>query len=366
MPGKDFKAGFKANSLNGKRITQESATVPFGYNAAQDELEREAERLPVVEIPIIQLQDNPYQHLARPQLDEQALEELAASIRENGFYGALLARRKKSTSSQYELAYGHRRKEAARRAGLVTLPVKVVELGEFQMMRIMASENFSRQDLDPLGEANVVGLLANEQNLSARQIAEMVGQGSSWVERRLALHRAPQDLKEMVAQRPDTFSLVELLAGVKEEFQRQRLVMEVLSKGLTRKQVQERLTQNSKATRIAVSGRPATDPDGPISLKVNGKIVKDVTISPLRETSEKSNDFFADGIVNYATSSPLRESGEDYHNASASELQEWQEALAQVERGMSRLAQLRQEGKLPTEGEAQVAALVERLKELLG
>ena len=103
-------------------VTANSLNNPF-----REKLEKEAAQSPIQELSISQLQDNPFQHLARNENDESmgeaALEELADSIKQNGFYGALLARRKPGTFNQYELVYGHRRKAASIRAGLSTLPV---------------------------------------------------------------------------------------------------------------------------------------------------------------------------------------------------------------------------------------------------
>lgn len=212
-------------------------------NPVREELERATEQLPVREINLGKLQDNPFQYLARPKLDEDALNELADSIRQNGFYGALLARRKRGADEQYEIAYGHRRREAAGRAGIQSVPVKVVELSDSQMARIMASENFSREDLTPMGEANVVGYLATMQNMTNEQIAEVVGKGKSWVQQRVALYEAPTDIKEMVEQKPETFSQVRLLRQVKDENKRAILIQAILEKGLTVEQVRNRLEE---------------------------------------------------------------------------------------------------------------------------
>src|SRR5690242_7048762 len=129
MPAKDFKGPLNKQRTaapgTGQGRLGVVGTVP---NPIREELERATEQLPVREISIEQLHDNPFQQLARPVLDEETLEELASSIRQNGFYGALLARRKRGAAEQYEIAYGHRRREAARRAGLATLPVKVIEI----------------------------------------------------------------------------------------------------------------------------------------------------------------------------------------------------------------------------------------------
>ncbi len=271
MPGKDFK-----NILKGHRAEPagpESGTWAFD-GLLRDKLEQQAERLPVEMIALDRLQDNAYQHLARtegdPAVQGEKLEELAESIRANGFYGALLAR---MTAKGYQLAYGHRRREAARLAGLTELPVKVMELSDEQMARIMASENFSREDLSPLGEANVVGHLYDILNMSVRDVAQTVGKSKGWVQIRLELYRAPQYLKEMVQVRPDSMSFVASLMAVEDPELRQQLSGEVTSKGLTRDQLRSRI-------------EPKKPP----------KIVKESTTVLTPKHSEKGNELTNDFI----------------------------------------------------------------------
>jgi ParB family chromosome partitioning protein len=209
----------------------------------RDRLEKAAEPLPVETIAVTELHDNPYQSLARSRDDaavqDEKLEELAESIRANGFYGALLARTR--SEGGYELAYGHRRRDAAARAGLETLPVKVMTLDDAAMARIMASENFSREDLTPLGEANVVGHLHTALGMSVREIARSVGRDRGWVENRLNLFRAPAELKEMVEARPDSMSFVETIVKVADPVAREALARDVVDKRLTQKQLKAQL-----------------------------------------------------------------------------------------------------------------------------
>jgi ParB/RepB/Spo0J family partition protein len=233
-------------------ILRKRGILGGGKNPFQAELEQQADQLPIIEIEIDQLLDNPYQYLARSELNQEALEELAASIQQNGFYGALLARRKQKSlqvglNQQYELAYGHRRRGAARLAGLTTLPVKIVELSDQQMTRIMASENFSREDLTPLGEANVVGYLSTTQNLSIEEIAEIIGKKRGWIAPRLALYQAPTDIKNMVEQRPDTLSYVSRLSQFSPT-QREELIQKILEGKLTRDQLQNLINSRKQAS----------------------------------------------------------------------------------------------------------------------
>lgn len=270
MPPKNFK-----NALTGQRAGNTTAGTGVGRlgvvgdapSPVVEELERANEQVPIQELAIGLLHDNPFQHLARPTLNEEALEELAASIRQNGFYGALLARRKRGKLNEYELAYGHRRREAARRAGLTVLPVKVIELSDTQMARVMASENFSRENLSPLGEANVVGYLSTMQNLSIEEIAEVVGKKRGWVQPRLQLYEAPDDLKAMVEQKPETMTHLRLLKPIKEAGDRAQLVRQVLDNDLTFDQLKTL-----------------------IETRQNSAIDTNFTISSDAVTSEKSNN----------------------------------------------------------------------------
>jgi ParB/RepB/Spo0J family partition protein len=219
---------------------------PFG-ESIREELEKEAEKYSTREISIDQLNDNPYQKLARSAQDEamseQSINELAQSIKENGFYGALLARPKKDAPDQYEIAYGHRRREAAKRSKLVTLPVKVLPLSDEKMARVMASENFSRENLTLLSEAQIVGYFSEQQNLSAKEISEIVGRHPSWVESRMAVYRAPADLKEMLAQKPESLTHLRILLQIEKAEVRAPLIKAVVEEKITREQLRKRVEQ---------------------------------------------------------------------------------------------------------------------------
>lgn len=270
----------------------------FGEKLRKD-MELATAQLPVQEIEIELLQDNPYQHLTRRSYDDESMGELVDSIKSNGFYGALLARRKPGAITRFELAYGHRRKEAARRAGLKTVPVKIVELNDVEMARIMASENFSRLDLSPLGEAEVLGFLADEQNLSAKEISEFVGKKRGWVEKRLALYHAPQPVKKLVEQKPDTFSHVPLLLRFRNEPDNlERLITDTIAEELTYQQLKEKIDQVH-----------STRSSGRSNKKKQDAVVTNLTNSSLGGDS--------DTIHNQSGENGRHQNSEDTHNGVA-------------------------------------------------
>jgi ParB family transcriptional regulator, chromosome partitioning protein len=242
VPPKDLRKAISQNRIANQDNTPMLGVI--GTLAAEREvIEKKAEQVSVAEIEIGKLLDNPYQYLARPELDPDTLKELADSIRENGFYGSLVARPKPGNKAVYEIAYGHRRREASKLAGLKTLPVKVIDLTEEQMARIMASENFSRENLTVMGEVGVVGHFADTYNLSEAKIASAIGKTRDWVALRLAVHNAGVDIKQMVEQRPDTLGHVRLLRQITDAKKRAGLIEAVLEENLTREELTTRITE---------------------------------------------------------------------------------------------------------------------------
>jgi ParB/RepB/Spo0J family partition protein len=258
-PKKDFKSAMSSQVANFSGGFN-GRSGPLGGNTLAETTVLELVKDQAAEIQQIKiglLVDNPFQHLARPRLNDQAIEELADSIRENGFQGVLVARRHDSV--YYELAYGHRRRAAAARAGLTTLPVQVVELTNEQMARIMAAENFAREDLSPLGEANVVGLLGTEQNLSAEKIGKIIGKSRAWVELRQRLYEAPEQVKQLVEQKPDSLTMVRSLTAIKDPGVLSQIIIEILEYGLTRDQLQGRINYLTANTiDAAARGEPVS------------------------------------------------------------------------------------------------------------
>jgi ParB/RepB/Spo0J family partition protein len=257
-PKKDFKSAMSSQVANFSGGFN-GRSGPLGGNTLAETTVLELVKDQAAEIQQIKiglLVDNPFQHLARPRLNDQAIEELADSIRENGFQGVLVARRH---GGVYELAYGHRRRAAAARAGLTTLPVQVVELTNEQMARIMAAENFAREDLSPLGEANVVGLLGTEQNLSAEKIGKIIGKSRAWVELRQRLYEAPEQVKQLVEQKPDSLTMVRSLTAIKDPGVLSQIIIEILEYGLTRDQLQGRINYLTANTiDAAARGEPVS------------------------------------------------------------------------------------------------------------
>ena len=190
------------------------------------------ERAALHDVLIEDIDPNPF----NPRQDF-AVEDLVASMREHGFIGALDGR---LVEGRVQLGYGSRRLLAAKESGIMRLPVYLHDDWDDQQMLVIALvENVQREDLTPLQEAASVGQMHQNLGWSVREIARRTGKPKSWVQDALALFRAPEDVKAMVRERPDSIRQARFIARLPEEKDRRLLEEKVLTRELTTAQVVE-------------------------------------------------------------------------------------------------------------------------------
>lgn len=208
------------------------------------------------DLPIDRIRPNPYQ--ARRTFDD--LDALAEAIRQQGFISRLRVRPDPTDDGFYQLVYGERRLRAAERAGLSTLPCDIAPHTDRELIEVGLVENIQRQDLNPLEEARAFQTFMRELDYSIRTLAERLGKHRSYIEGRLALLRAPDDVQELVTRRPDTLDAARQIASVADPNERQALIAGVAAGELTSQAVRDRVnTRRSAGTPPALGqGRGQT------------------------------------------------------------------------------------------------------------
>jgi len=148
-------------------------------------------------IPVQAITPNPRQ--PRTKINTEELNELAASIRENGIIQPLIVTRS-ALPGEYILIAGERRLLAARQAGLDTVPALIREATEQQRLELALIENVQRADLTPLEAAEAYRQLADDFNLTHDQIAIRVGKSRVSVTNTLRLLKLPDNIQAGLAQ----------------------------------------------------------------------------------------------------------------------------------------------------------------------
>jgi ParB family chromosome partitioning protein len=204
--------------------------------------------LGVRHVPIDRIEPNP----ENPRLlfEESALAELASSIREHGVLQPILVR--PAGRDHYQLVAGERRWRAASLAGLLTVPALIEELDDDAALEIAMIENLQREDLSPLEEANMYEKMVTEHGYSIRKLAQKLGKDKGYLENRLRLADAPEEIRALVSVRKDTISHAYELMKVQDPKKRKRLAAQVASGQLSLVKLRER-----------IEGRPrrGVDPD---------------------------------------------------------------------------------------------------------
>lgn len=189
----------------------------------------QAQRTVVQEIRLERIRPNPFQ--ARQTFTN--LEELAESIRVHGFTSRLRVRPHPSLPNTFELVYGERRLRAAGIADLDSVPCEIADHSDADLIEIGLAENIQRRDLDPLDEARAFATFIAERGYSVRRLAERIGKDKSYVESRLALLRMPDDVRDMVAQRPDSLRAAQEITKVEDPNVREPLISGIVAGSLS-------------------------------------------------------------------------------------------------------------------------------------
>jgi ParB family chromosome partitioning protein len=138
----------------------------------------------------------PGRYQPRTRMDEQALAELAASIRSQGLMQPLLVR--PTGGERYELIAGERRWRAAQMAGLAQVPALVREVRDDAAAAMALIENIQREDLNPMEEAAGLQRLLDEFNMTHEQAADAVGRSRSATSNLLRLLKLAKPVQEML------------------------------------------------------------------------------------------------------------------------------------------------------------------------
>lgn len=158
-----------------------------------DDLMRADER--IQQLPIDALDDNPYQRRSASVADDDPdLLNLSTDIAQQGIIQHLIVRPHPNSRGRYQIAAGHRRRLAARLAGLEHVPCVVRTLTDDQMLDVVFAENYHRADINPIDRAELMQLLA-DQGLTQQQIADRFSVSRPTVANALRLLQLPSEIQ---------------------------------------------------------------------------------------------------------------------------------------------------------------------------
>ena len=209
-------------------------------------------RVGPLEVDVDRLTPNALQ--PRAHVDDTRLDELARSIKSNGVIQPIVVRK---TGDRFQIIAGERRWRAARKAGLLRVPVVVRDFAagqERSLLEMALVENIQRENLNPIDEALAYRRLSDEFHLTQEHIATAVGKDRASVANFLRLLKLPDEVRADVAAGTLSMGHARALLALADEGDQRRLARDVIARHLSVRETE------SLAKRMAEGARPSVEP----------------------------------------------------------------------------------------------------------
>lgn len=198
----------------GKGLEQLFNSEQLDFTAFEKEVVASTPESDIQMIPIEEIRSNPYQ--PRMHFDEEALQELADSIKEHGVFEPIIV---KKSIKGYELVAGERRTKASALAGLKVVPAIVKDFDDQTMMEIALLENIQREDLSPIEEALAFKNFMTKTNMTQEEVAKRFGKSRSYITNLLGLLSLPKSVQEHVIKGDISMSHARVLSKLENSEQ---------------------------------------------------------------------------------------------------------------------------------------------------
>ena len=189
----------------------------------------------------------PNREQPRKNFDEDALDELAESIKQFGLLQPILVQDK---STYYEIIAGERRWRAAKKAGLKEIPVIIKNLTEQEIVEISLIENIQREDLNPIEEAQAYKRLLTEFNLKQDEVAERVSKSRTAVTNSMRLLKLCDDVQKMVIDNMISTGHARALISIEDEKQQYEIEKKIYEEKLNVRDVEKLVKNLNKPVKI--------------------------------------------------------------------------------------------------------------------
>lgn len=196
----------------------------------------------IASIPINQIETNPFQ--PRVDFDSEALNDLAASIREQGIIQPLTVR--KMGYDRYQLISGERRLRASQLASLTEVPCYIRIANDQQVLEMALVENIQRENLNSLEIAISYQRLIEECDLTQEELSDRVGKNRSTISNYMRLLKLPAEVQISIRDGKITMGHARALINMEQEEAQVIVLREIIEKDLSVREVEERVRNYNK------------------------------------------------------------------------------------------------------------------------
>ena len=198
-------------------------------DAAEEPVTKEVVVSAIQELDLAAIRPNPFQ--PRTEFDEEALQELAASIKSIGIVQPITVRAVED--GKYEIVAGERRFRASKMAGLTTIPAYIRKTEDESLLELALIENIQREDLNPIEEAMAYKRLMEEFHLKQDEIAERVGKSRTAVTNAMRLLKLSEKVQQMLIDEMITAGHARAILSIADKEKQESIAMKVFDEKLS-------------------------------------------------------------------------------------------------------------------------------------
>lgn len=238
------ESGIPKRRALGKGLEELFNNEILDYSTVEEKIVDSTPKDEIVNVPLNELRSNPYQ--PRKVFNQEALEELASSIKEHGVFQPIIV---KKSIKGYEIIAGERRVKASQMAGLTEIPAIVRDFNDTQMMEIALLENLQREDLTAIEEAQAYKKLKETLDLTQEELAKRLGKSRSHITNMLGLLNLPENIQEDINSKKISMGHARVLSKLDSEEQQNELEDIIINKGISVREL-ENLTQEPQIIKV--------------------------------------------------------------------------------------------------------------------
>ena len=239
----------------GKGLEQLFNSEPLNIdtlNNYEKEIVETTSKSDIIEISVDDIRSNPHQ--PREYFDEEALNELAESIKDHGILEPIIV---KKSIKGYDLVAGERRTKAASIAGLETIPAIIRDFTDQQMMEIALIENIQREDLSPIEEAQAYKNYIDATGFTQEEVANKFGKSRSYITNLLGLLSLPKYVQKEVINGTISMSHARVLSKIDDVDMILNLAQKVIDDGISVRELEtlskeENVIKKNKIVRTVI------------------------------------------------------------------------------------------------------------------
>lgn len=235
----------------GKGLEQLFNNENFDLNTFEQKIYETTPQEEIIEINLDELRPNPYQ--PRKKFDEEALKELAESIKEHGLIQPIIA---KKSIKGYEIIAGERRVRASRLANLETIPAIIRDLTDEQMMEIALLENLQRENLNVVEEAMAYKSMIEKLELTQEKLSKRVGKSRSHITNILGILNLPNEVQELIYSNKLTMGHARALSKLESTEQIIEIADRIVNNKLPVREIEKLTTTDEIKKRNKISRKP--------------------------------------------------------------------------------------------------------------